>query len=564
MCDPDVKEASGSPERNWLVWFDNRCLRRITWLRKALTVYFKPSALEQYGNGLIYKLLGVSVIALIIPTGGLLWRRLFKWKGWSFALVGPSVKAASEYRYSTCVFETLHVAALLLMLPDGIISFHSGNSDGILKFLLAGILMNGYPVLLQRYNRVRIQRILNLSQLRRNSMGNNRPADIMRRSRSSRHKELRSKLSTFGLASLAFVCLSVSLTNGEIEPATLAADDSGRVVQDILDLSVSKPTSSYHAGNDGRIVEWIVDIGLNDSRVMENAYCLCEVIGSRPSGTESLQAACEWALGQFIKVGLSNVRLEECGTAWGGLFFSFLKIRPARIYNVVADIPGSIHPDEYVIVGAHIDSDDAGTGATDNATGVAAVMEAARLLMITGAKPARTIRFILFSGEEKGKIGSRAYVADHEDILPQISCMFNLDRGTGFISGIPVTQDLKPEFERVLEPITRLPALRSVDFNMVADLNEAVQSCCGSKGLSDHGSFLEAGIPAFQFVQSGVKAEPYHAHTSEDTYDKIVPEYLKHSAVVLAIMSLGIANSDSLLQRQSLDGSANTTCTNER
>jgi hypothetical protein len=435
MCDPDVKEASGSPERNWLVRFDNHCLRRVTWLRKVLTAYFKPSAIERYGNGLIYKLHGVSVI---------------------------------------------------------------------------------------------------------------------------------SKLFAFGLASIALIYFSVSSTNGEIEPATLATDDSGRVVHDIVDLSVFKPASSYHAGNDGHTVEWIADIGLNDSRVMENAYYLCEVIGSRQSGSESLQDACEWALGQFIKVGLSNTRLEKSGTVWGELFFSFLKIRPAQIYNVVADIPGLVYPDEYVIVGAHIDSDNEGTGATDNATGVATVMEAARLLMITGAKPARTIRFILFSGEEQGKVGSRAYVADHEDILPQISCMFNLDRGTGYISGIPMTPDLEPEFERVLEPLRRLPALRSVEINVVADLNEAVQSCCGSKGLSDHGSFLEAGIPAFQFVQSGAKAEPYHAHTSEDTFDKIVPEYLKHSAVVLAIVSLGIADSDSLLQRHNLNGSASTTCTTDR
>jgi hypothetical protein len=147
-------------QRNWLVRFDKDMLSRWPAIRCPIVRYFRPFWFETYRKGLVYRLLGIRLVAYLIPTGGLLWRRLFKWKGWSFALVGPSIRAAGEFRYSTCVFESLHLGALLLMLPDGIRAIHTGCQDGLLKFGLAGLLMNGYPLLLQRYNRVRIQHLL--------------------------------------------------------------------------------------------------------------------------------------------------------------------------------------------------------------------------------------------------------------------------------------------------------------------------------------------------------------------------------------------------------------------
>ena len=146
--------------KNWLVWFDQRVLTQIPFIRRFITAYFLPNKVEQYRRGLIYRLLGIQFIAWIIPTGGMLWRRLFKWKGWSFAMDGSSLKAAGEYRYSICVFEILHTVVLIIMIPDGIWAIKAGYTDGILKFVLAGLLMNGYPILLQRYNRVRIQYLL--------------------------------------------------------------------------------------------------------------------------------------------------------------------------------------------------------------------------------------------------------------------------------------------------------------------------------------------------------------------------------------------------------------------
>jgi hypothetical protein len=129
---------------------------------------------------------------------------------------------------------------------------------------------------------------------------------------------------------------------------------------------------------------------------------------------------------------------------------------PVPVHNVVADIPGAEMPDEYVIVGAHIDSHDGGTGATDNGTGVAAVLEAARILMASGAKPKRTIRFVLFGGEEIGLVGSGGYVRDHPDLLPNISAVYNMDMGADYVSGITATETMLDDFEQVFARVKAL------------------------------------------------------------------------------------------------------------
>lgn len=148
-------------QRNWLVWFDESLKVRLPLARRWIAWYFRPHGFEMYGQGILYRALGLSWVAFVIPTGGLLWRRLFHWDGWSFGLGGSSVCRARAYRYNTCVFEFLHLSALALMTPDGLRAMAIGYTDGILKFVLAGLIMNGYPFLLQRYNRVRIQMILN-------------------------------------------------------------------------------------------------------------------------------------------------------------------------------------------------------------------------------------------------------------------------------------------------------------------------------------------------------------------------------------------------------------------
>ena len=126
------------------------------------------------------------------------------------------------------------------------------------------------------------------------------------------------------------------------------------------------------------------------------------------------------------------------------------------MYNVIADIPGTEKPDEIVIVGGHIDSWDGATGTTDNGTGVATTLEAARLLMAAGAKPRRTIRFMLWSGEEQGLLGSVAWIKDHAAELDNISAVLVHDGGTNYVSGIQATAAMLPAMKIAFKPVIEM------------------------------------------------------------------------------------------------------------
>jgi hypothetical protein len=242
----------------------------------------------------------------------------------------------------------------------------------------------------------------------------------------------------------------------------------------------------------------IARMGKNDNRSMEHLEALCNGIGARPAGSRSHQRAAEWAHERFREFGLSNVHLERCGEAvahpdaeWVGGLLEKLSWKASfdvgdetvvqtmvPVYNVVGDIPGSETPDEYVIVGAHYDSVPIGTGALDNGTGVAAVMEAARLLVESGAKPKRTIRFVLFAGEESGLIGSRGYVESHPELLPKISAMYNMDLGTHYISGIQATEPLEDDMEAIFAPAKTLDPDLPFDVELTDWLLMGDPNCC--------------------------------------------------------------------------------------
>ena len=154
-----------------------------------------------------------------------------------------------------------------------------------------------------------------------------------------------------------------------------------------------------------------------------------------------------------------------------------------EVYNTVAEIPGSDKSDEVVLIGGHIDSWDLGTGATDNGTGIMAVLEAARALKAVGVKPRRTIRFVLFSGEEEGLHGSRAYVKAHEKEMPKISGVLVHDMGTGRVKSIGLQDryDLREIMDQVVEP-----------FKEAVNLEElSMRNMMGT----DHMSFLPHGVP---------------------------------------------------------------------
>jgi len=217
---------------------------------------------------------------------------------------------------------------------------------------------------------------------------------------------------------------------------------------------------------------------------------------------------------------------------------------PIPLYNVIAELPGSEKPDELVIVGGHLDSWDGATGATDNGTGVSSTLEAARLLTAAGARPKRTIRFMLWTGEEQGMLGSRAYVKAHPEETPKVSAVLVHDGGTNYVSGLHALEPMMPLFEKALEPLLQLEG----------DLKFAIRKSGGLPfGIaSDHDSYLSVGVPGFHWLQAGRADYLFGHHTQHDTIALAIPEYQRHSSMVVAIAALGIADLPELLPRKGL------------
>ena len=207
-----------------------------------------------------------------------------------------------------------------------------------------------------------------------------------------------------------------------------------------------------------------------------------------------------------------------------------------EVYNTVAELPGSDKTDEVVLIGGHIDSWDLGTGATDNGTGIMAVLEAARALKAVGVKPKRTIRFVLFSGEEEGLHGSRAYVKAHEKEMSKISGVLVHDMGTGRVKsiGLQGRYDLREIMDQVVEP-----------FKEAVNLDElSMRNMMGT----DHLSFLPHGVPAFAVVQDEAEYRKTH-HTESDTFDKVYADEVNQGAKVLAAWAYNVAMLPEILPR---------------
>jgi len=221
-----------------------------------------------------------------------------------------------------------------------------------------------------------------------------------------------------------------------------------------------------------------------------------------------------------------------------------------KSFNLIAELPGSDKADEIVILGAHFDSEHAGTGATDNAAGSAVMMEAMRILKASGVRLRRTVRVGLWTGEEQGLKGSREYVKAHfADVTPmklkpvhaKVSAYYNLDNGTGAIRGIYLQGNAAagPIFAEWM----RLLNSDSISVGHVAP---------GGTWSTDHESFDDVGIPGFQFIQDSVEYESRTHHSSQDLYERLQAVDMKHNAVVVATFAYLTANRDERLPRKPL------------
>jgi hypothetical protein len=219
-------------------------------------------------------------------------------------------------------------------------------------------------------------------------------------------------------------------------------------------------------------------------------------------------------------------------------------------YNVIAEIPGTDRKlkKEIVMLGAHMDSWHSATGATDNGAGTAAMMEAMRILKAIDAKPRRTIRLALWTGEEQGLLGSRGYVKKHfadpetMELKPEhelLSAYYNIDNGGGKIRGIYLQENdaARPIFEAMLKPFEDL-GVQTVTIR--------------NTGGTDHLSFDRVGLPGFQFIQDELDYFTRTWHTNMDVYDHVKESDMMQISVVVASVVLHTANRDEKIPRKPL------------
>lgn len=248
-------------------------------------------------------------------------------------------------------------------------------------------------------------------------------------------------------------------------------------------------------------------------------------------------------------------------------------------YNTIAEIPGTDLKDEIVMLGGHMDSWHSGTGATDNAAGVSVAMEAVRIIQALGLKPRRTIRIALWSGEEQGLLGSRAYVTEHFGMLPdpttsstgsstttaagngngngtsaagpalvtkpdyeKLSAYFNLDNGTGKIRGVYLqgNEAVRPLFRQWLAPFR--------------DMGATTLSISNTFG-TDHLSFDRIGLPGFQFIQDEIEYDTRTHHSNQDVFDRIQADDMKQASTIMAAFVYQTAMLDKKLPRKPAPGS---------
>ena len=216
--------------------------------------------------------------------------------------------------------------------------------------------------------------------------------------------------------------------------------------------------------------------------------------------------------------------------------------------NTVADLPGTDLASEIVLLGAHLDSHPYATGATDNATGSAAMMEAVRILKAAGVRPRRTIRVALWGGEEQGLLGSKAYVADHLGdvetmaLKPEhgkLAAYFNSDNGTGRVRGIWMQSNL---------------AVRPIFAQWIAPLKDLGVTILSPRSVSqtDHVSFDNIGVPAFQFLVDRLEYNSRTHHSNMDTFDRVQRDDMVQQATVVAVFAYDAAMRDEKLPRKPL------------
>lgn len=226
---------------------------------------------------------------------------------------------------------------------------------------------------------------------------------------------------------------------------------------------------------------------------------------------------------------------------------------PVKNHNIIGIMRGTKYPKEYVMAGGHLDSYDAGTGAVDDGNGTSVTMEAARLLAAAGAKPKRTILFCIWTAEEMGIVGSRYFVENGTVPLDKISNYINRDGGPLVATSVTVPEAMYDDYVSICKPLENL----NPEFPFTVNKRKGrPQPRPTRAGGSDHAYFALNGVPTISFRETDPKGYNFQYgeiwHTENDIYNKLIPEYMEHSAIVTAVTLYGIANLDHLLSREGL------------
>lgn len=232
---------------------------------------------------------------------------------------------------------------------------------------------------------------------------------------------------------------------------------------------------------------------------------------------------------------------------------NYFKMGPVKYHNVIGIIRGTKYPNEYVMMGGHLDAFDVASGGVDCGSGITPAMEAARLIMAAGGKPLRTVVVCLWAGEEFGLLGSKNWVERNKTKWDKISYYFNRDGGPTVANSITVPEAMYDDFVKICEP------LNSINPDFPFTLNKRTtppRPKPTSTGGTDASSFAVKGIPSQGFGEADSKGYDFNYgeiwHTERDMYNKSIPEYQNQTSVVTAVVVYGISNLDHILSRKGL------------
>jgi hypothetical protein len=260
-----------------------------------------------------------------------------------------------------------------------------------------------------------------------------------------------------------------------------------------------------------------------------------KIQSSRADGVPSFDVSCEdYTLLARLASNRQGPRVHAVADA---------KVAPTEspVFNTIAEIKGSAKPNEYVMLSAHLDSWDTGSGATDNGTGTITMLEAMRILKAAYPHPKRTILVGHWSGEEEGEIGSSSFAADHPEVLKGLQALFNQDNGTGEIDTVQTNGfvDAAPSLARWM---SRMPA------DMTRDVVLALPGIAHNES-TDSDAFDCYGAPGFFLTSSDWGYTTYTWHTNRDTYDKINFDNVKRNATLVALFAYEASEDPNFVSR---------------